>query len=95
MVKRFDFIAGVGLNHFETLFKEDKHLFLPDIVKIAKNFSTSITEEKHDDIMAFVTIMRLRLFFLSIKMIKVWVRMGSLLSFIRFYLMLCVWTYCE
>ena len=50
LVEGFEAIAGVGVKHFETLFEEDKILSLPEILKIAKNIPTSVSDELNDDL---------------------------------------------
>ena len=47
LVEGFDSIAGEGVHHFETLFQEDKNLHLPEIMKIADKFPSSISQEKN------------------------------------------------
>ena len=60
MVEGFDSIVGAGAKHFETLFQEDKLIFLPDIMKIAKKIPSSISDEDNDNRMASVTINELQ-----------------------------------
>ena len=60
MVEGFDSIVGDRVNHFETLFQEDKNLSLPDSMKIAKNFPSFVYVEDNDDLMASVTINKLQ-----------------------------------
>ena len=42
MVEGFEAVAGAGVQHFETLFQDDKNLHLPELMKIADNFPTTI-----------------------------------------------------
>ena len=56
MVEVFDSIAGAGVKHFETLFQEDKPLYLSEIMKVAENFSTFVSNEENDELMVHVTL---------------------------------------
>ena len=56
LVQGFDSIDGEGVHHFESLFQEEKNLYLPELLKIAGNFPTSITEEENEDILTLVTL---------------------------------------
>ena len=44
------------MHHFESLFQEDKHLHLPEIMKIVENFPTAIYVEENADLMILVTL---------------------------------------
>ena len=46
MVEGFDAIAGARVQHFETLFQADKNFHLPELMKIAENFPSSISARK-------------------------------------------------
>ena len=46
----------MGVQHFETLFQEDKPLYLSEIMKVAKNFPTSVSNEENDELMVPVTL---------------------------------------
>ena len=69
IVEGFDNIGAAGVNHIGTLFHYDNNLSLPDIMKIAQNFPTSVSKEENDDLMASVTINELQLFYPYAKMI--------------------------
>ena len=56
LVEGFDSLAGAGVNHFETLFQEDKNIHLPDIMKVAENFPTSVIEGENEYLMVPVTL---------------------------------------
>ena len=56
MVEGFDNIVAAGVNHFETLFKDDNNLSLPDIMKIAHNFPSFVFADENDDLMSMVII---------------------------------------
>ena len=56
LVEGFESIARVGVQHFETLFQEDKDLHLPKTVKSAGLFPTSINEEDNEGLMKTVTL---------------------------------------
>ena len=56
LVEGFDSIAGVGIHHFQSLFQEDKDLHLPEIVKSAGLFPTSINEEDNEDLLKTVSL---------------------------------------
>ena len=60
LVEGFDSIARAGVHHFENLFQEDKTHHLPDIMKIAENFPTSIVEEENEDLMIHVTLVEIQ-----------------------------------
>ena len=55
-VEGFEAIVGDGVKHFETLFEEDKILYLPKILKIAKNIPTFVSDEVSPDLMAPVSL---------------------------------------
>ena len=60
LVEGFDSIAGAGVQHFESLFQEDKNLHLPEIVKSAGLFPTSINEDENEDLMKTVTLQEIQ-----------------------------------
>ena len=59
MVEGFESIAGAGVHHFESLFQEDTNLHLPEILKIADNYPSSISEEENYDLMIPITLMEI------------------------------------
>ena len=63
MVEGFDSIDKAWVQHFESLFQEDKNLHLPKIVKSAGFFPTSISEVENEDLMKPVTLKNYNLFF--------------------------------
>ena len=60
MVEGFDSIAKAWVQHFESLFQEDKNLHLPEIVKSAGFFPTSISEVENEDLMKPVTLQKIQ-----------------------------------
>ena len=56
IVEGFKAIAEVGVHHFESLFKEEKNLHLPEILKIAGNFPTSSTDGENENLIIPVTL---------------------------------------
>ena len=56
MVEGFDAIVGARVQHFETLFQDDKNLHLPELMKIDDNFPTSISVVENNDLMIPVTL---------------------------------------
>ena len=56
MVEGFEAIAKAGVQQFESLFQEDKNLHLPEVVKSAGFFPTSISEVENVELMKDVTM---------------------------------------
>ena len=92
LVEGFDDIAGVGVKHFESLFKENKNLFLPDILKIAVNIPSFVFDEVIWKLCLLLLFLRFILLWIYAKITRVWALMGSLLRFIGPYLMFWVQT---
>ena len=49
-------IAEVGIQHFESLFKEEADLHLPEIVQSAGHFPSSVSEDENAELMQAITI---------------------------------------
>ena len=45
IVEGFESIVGAGVQHFETLFKEENNLHLPEILEIADKYPSDISVE--------------------------------------------------
>ena len=56
MVEGFDAIVGPRIQHFETLFQGDKNLYLPEIMKIADKFPSSVSDEENIELVNPVTL---------------------------------------
>ena len=52
----FDSIAKACVQHFETLFQEEKVIHLPEIMKIDGYYPTSISDEKNVELMKLVSL---------------------------------------
>ena len=59
IVEGFESIPGVRVHHFESLFQEDKNLHLPEIMKIADNYTSSISEEENYDLMIPISLVEI------------------------------------
>ena len=55
----FESIAKAGVQHFETLFQEEKVLHLPDIMKTVGHFPTSISDEENEELMQPITLVEI------------------------------------
>ena len=56
LVEESEAIAEAGIQHFESLFKEEVDLHLPEIVLSAGYFPSSVSEDENDELMQAITI---------------------------------------
>ena len=58
-VEGFESISKVGVQHFETLFQEEKNLHIMEIMKIVEHYPTSISMEENEDLMQPATLVEI------------------------------------
>ena len=56
IVEGFESIAGAAVHHFESLFKEDDCLHLPEILEIVDNFPSDISDIENLELMIPITV---------------------------------------